>query len=70
MLNNHVRLTTRVYGNETTTEEMEESLFADLILPLIVWTGMGIGEVIFATLVLVAIIMNKRVKRHCKLDGL
>ena len=38
---------------------MKESLFADLILPLIVWTGMGIGEVIFATLVLVAIIINK-----------
>ena len=46
-------------SNDTTIEEMGELLFADLILPLIVWTGMGIGEVIFATLVLVAIIKNK-----------
>ena len=47
------------YNNDTIIEETEESLFADLVLPLIVWTGMGIGEVIFATLVLVAIIINK-----------
>ena len=46
-------------SNDTTIDEMGEMLFADLILPLIVWTGMGIGEVIFATLVLVAIIKNK-----------
>ena len=46
-------------SNKKTIEETEELLFADLILPLTVWTGMGIGEVIFATLVLVAIIINK-----------
>ena len=28
------------YNNDTIIEEMEESLFADLSLPLIVWIGM------------------------------
>ena len=50
-------------SNETATEQMEELLFADLILPLIVWTGMGIGEVILATLVLAAIIINKNLHK-------
>ena len=49
-------------SNETMTdgqEEEEESLFADLVLPLIVWTSMGICEVILSTLVLAAIGINK-----------
>ena len=40
-------------------EEEEESLFADLVLPMIVWTSMGICEVILSTLVLAAIRINK-----------
>ena len=32
---------------------------SDLVVPLVVWTGMGICELILATLVLVAIITNK-----------
>ena len=50
-------------SNETATEQSDELLFADLILPLVVWTGMGIGEVIFATLVLAAIIINKNLHK-------
>ena len=50
-------------SNGTATEQQDELLFADLILPLVVWTGMGIGEVIFATLVLAAIIMNKNLHK-------
>lgn len=50
-------------SNGTATEQSDELLFADLILPLVVWTGMGIGEVILATLVLVAIIINKNLHR-------
>ena len=46
-------------SNGPAETEQEEQLFADLILPLIVWTGLGIGEVILATLVLTAIIINK-----------
>jgi len=40
-------------------DQEKEFLFADLIWPLLVWTGMGICEVPFATLVIAAIIINK-----------
>ena len=46
-------------SNGTETEQLDELLFADLILPLVVWTGLGIVEVILASLVLSAIIMYK-----------
>lgn len=51
-------------SNETVgAEPKKESLVADIIVPMVVWTGMGIGEVLFATLLLMAIIINKSLHR-------
>lgn len=40
-------------------ETKKEHFFIDLVLPLLVWTGLGISEVILCSLVLIAIIINK-----------
>ncbi|XP_065887802.1 muscarinic acetylcholine receptor M3-like [Dysidea avara] len=49
--------------NGTTTEEMEEHLLVDLILPMLTWTLMGIAEILFAALVIVAIVKARELRR-------
>lgn len=51
---------TNVSNGTMNNQEEEEYLFLDLILLMLVWTIMGIFEVILSTLVLVAIIINKK----------
>ena len=45
--------------NGTMTDDQNNKTLIELILPLVVWTGMGICEIILSTLVIVAITINK-----------
>ena len=49
--------------NGTTIEEMEEHSLVDLILPMLTWTLIGIADILFAALVIVAIVKARGLHR-------
>jgi len=50
-------------ATNNTSEEMEEDKVVDLVLPMLTWFLMGIAEILFATLVIVAIAKSRELHR-------
>jgi len=50
-------------ATNATIEETEEHTLVDLVLPMLTWTLMGIAEILFATLVIIAILKARELRR-------